>query len=114
MLEALTSPNPRLAANVSVYGLPVPLMMDSGSLIPLLNTILAPAFAAPKPGSSPDGQVSTLAPFRAAAWLLAGFLQPTVGSWVAHAQSHCCTCTPVFREHIMTLQRHKHGLWGLA
>ena len=62
MLGALTSRDPRLAANVSVYGLPVPLMMDSGSLVPLLHTILSPAFAAPAPGASPDGQVSILAP----------------------------------------------------
>jgi hypothetical protein len=58
MLEALTSADDHLAANASVYALPVPLCMDSGSLVPMLRTVLAPAFAQPKPGASPDGQVS--------------------------------------------------------
>lgn len=57
VLGALTSANERLQTNVSVYGLPVPLCMDSGSLVVLLQRILDPAFATPAPGASPDGQV---------------------------------------------------------
>lgn len=57
MLEALTSVDERLQANVSVYGLPVALSMDSGSLVILLQHILDPAFATPAHGASPDGQV---------------------------------------------------------
>ena len=58
MLEALASPVPRLAANVSAYGLSVPLAMESGSLVTLLRRILAPASAAGSPhGSYSDGQV---------------------------------------------------------
>jgi hypothetical protein len=57
MLEALTSSNERLQANVSVYGLAVPLSMDAGSLVVLLQHILDPAFAKALPGASPDGQV---------------------------------------------------------
>jgi hypothetical protein len=57
MLEALTTSDERLQANVSVYGLPVALAMDSGSLVVLLQRILDPAFATPAPGASPDGQV---------------------------------------------------------
>ncbi len=64
MLEALTTADERLQANVSVYGLPVPLSMDSGSLVVLLQHILDPAFAAPAPGASKDGQV------RATHWLV--------------------------------------------
>ena len=57
VLDALTSANERLQTNVSVYGLPVPLCMDSGSLVVLLQRILSPTFATPAPGASPDGQV---------------------------------------------------------
>ena len=58
MLEALASPAPRLAANVSAYGLSVPLAMESGSLVTLLRRILAPVSAAEHPhGSYSDGQV---------------------------------------------------------
>lgn len=60
MLDALASPVPRLAANVSAYGLSVPLAMESGSLVTLLRRILAPASAAgPSHGSYSDGQVVT-------------------------------------------------------
>ncbi len=58
VLEALTSVNERLQNNVSVYGLPVPLCMDSGSLVVLLRRILDPDFITHDPGASPDGQVS--------------------------------------------------------
>ena len=59
MLEALASPMPRLAANVSAYGLSVPLAMESGSLVTLLRRILAPDAAAEQPhGSYSDGQVA--------------------------------------------------------
>lgn len=57
VLEALTSAKERLQMNVSVYGLPVPLCMDAGSLVVLLRRILDPAFATPVLGASPDGQV---------------------------------------------------------
>lgn len=57
VLEALTSVNDRLQNNVSVYGLPVPLCMDSGSLVVLLQRILDPQFLTHEPGASPDGQV---------------------------------------------------------
>ena len=57
VLEALTSVNDRLPNNVSVYGLPVPLCMDSGSLVVLLQRILDPHFIAHDPSASPDGQV---------------------------------------------------------
>ena len=56
MLEVLASPEPRLSANVSTYALSVPLAMESGSLITLLQRILAAAKASD--GTVPDGQVS--------------------------------------------------------
>lgn len=58
VLEALTSVNERLQNNVSVYGLPVPLCMDSGSLVVLLRRILDPDFISHDPCASPDGQVA--------------------------------------------------------
>lgn len=58
MLEALASADARLAANTSIYALPVPLCMDSGSLAALLRTVLSSGFAQPRPGTSPDGQVA--------------------------------------------------------
>ncbi|BDA45482.1 probable thyroid adenoma-associated protein homolog [Coccomyxa sp. Obi] len=60
VLEALTSVNERLQNNVSVYGLPVPLCMDSGSLVVLLQRILDPDFITHDPSTSPDGQVAAL------------------------------------------------------
>ena len=59
MLGALASSEPRLAANVSAYGLSVPLAMESGSLVTLLRRILSPDFTAGLPeGSFSDGQVT--------------------------------------------------------
>ena len=57
MLDVLASPAPRLSANVSTYALSVPLAMESGSLITLLQRILAAAQVSD--GTAPDGQVST-------------------------------------------------------
>lgn len=54
MLEALASPQPRLAANVSAYALSVPLAMESGSLVTLLRRILEDKGSG---GSHSDGQV---------------------------------------------------------
>jgi len=63
MLEVLASPAPRLAANVSAYGLSVPLAMESGSLVTLLKRILAPGATAHQSHSSySDGQVSAALP----------------------------------------------------
>ena len=56
MLDVLASPVPRLAANVSAYGLSVPLAMESGSLVTLLKRILTPVSSA-EHGSYSDGQV---------------------------------------------------------
>ena len=56
MLNVLASPEPRLSANVSTYALSVPLAMESGSLITLLQRILAAAKMSD--GTVPDGQVS--------------------------------------------------------
>jgi hypothetical protein len=54
MLEALASPQPRLAANVSAYALPVPLAMESGSIVTLLRRILDDKASG---GLHSDGQV---------------------------------------------------------
>ncbi len=56
MLEVLASSEPRLSANVSTYALSVPLAMESGSLITLLQRILAAVKMSD--GTVPDGQVS--------------------------------------------------------
>ena len=58
MLEALASSLPRLAANVSAYGLSVPLAMESGSLVKLLSRILTTVSGVGQVhGSYSDGQV---------------------------------------------------------
>ena len=72
MLEVLASPAPRLAANVSAYGLSVPLAMESGSLVTLLKRILAPGATAHQSHSSySDGQVSAALPqmFQSFLWV---------------------------------------------